>query len=410
MSKIYGLHKRGKSDIWTPNYTIPETGIRLRSSTGETKLHRAVKWCENKIQQKRDEIVFGIRPQFTFEQAAKKYLKEYTGATLADVTHSIYMLSEYLGDVLLTDIYLNKYEGEIADGHPKLVEYINDRFSPAEKNIESVKLPDGSIYLPVIGKDAVKKKTLNNTLGTLRHILKLAEKEWRHENMLWIEKANLIRLVNVDDATPSKIISWVDQRKLMDSLPKLQADMIQFKVNTGCRDTEVCNLRWDWLHPVVGVDRPVFLIPPIDEDGKRIVKNKKFRLVVLNDLALSVIEKQRGNHDVFVFAQNNGKPLAGLLTSSFKTARKKLNLKGLTIHGLKRTYGTRLRNADVPLDDRVELLGHTRQSVTQDYDTAGIDDLYPTSIKRLIDLSNKVVPDELRLPAKPALSIVKSDT
>lgn len=365
-------------------------------------------WVENEIQKKRNEIIFGVRPVFTFQEAAEKYISEYDGNTEKDNTHHCYMLTEYLGDVPLTDIFLNKYNGENkSDGCPELVDFIRDRFSEADKTIEKITLPDGSQYLPVEGKKASKKKTINNTLGILRHILKLAAREWRSEKLTWTESANLVRLLNVDDATPSKIVSWEDQKKLMDYLPELQADMIQYKVNTGCRDTEVCQLQWDWEVTVIGVDRPVFMIPPLDDTGKRIVKNGKPRLVILNDLAWSVIEKQRGNHKKYVFAQESGKPLTGLLTTSFKNARKELGLKGVTIHGLKRTWGTRLRSVGVEWDDRVELLGHSRQSQTEDYDTAGIDELYPASIKRLIKVANRVIPKDQKKDKKPALSVVK---
>ena len=61
-----------------------------------------------------------------------------------------------------------------------------------------------------------------------------------------------------------------------------------FAVNTGCRDGEVCGLRWDWEVDVPELGTTVFIIP-----GSR-VKNGDERLVVLNRVALSVIEARRG--------------------------------------------------------------------------------------------------------------------
>jgi integrase len=69
-----------------------------------------------------------------------------------------------------------------------------------------------------------------------------------------------------------------------------------FKVNTGCRDQEVCGLRWEWEVAVPELDTSVFLIP-----GDR-VKNGDERLVVLNRVARSVVESVRGQHPEFVFA------------------------------------------------------------------------------------------------------------
>jgi len=58
--------------------------------------------------------------------------------------------------------------------------------------------------------------------------------------------------------------------------------MALFKVNTGCRDQEVCGLRWEWEVEVPELETTVFLIP-----GDR-VKNGDERLVVLNRVARAV--------------------------------------------------------------------------------------------------------------------------
>ena len=39
--------------------------------------------------------------------------------------------------------------------------------------------------------------------------------------------------------------------------------MALFKVNTGCRDQEVCGLRWEWEVAVPELETTVFLIPGI---------------------------------------------------------------------------------------------------------------------------------------------------
>ena len=66
--------------------------------------------------------------------------------------------------------------------------------------------------------------------------------------------------------------------------------MALFKMNTGCREQEVCGLRWDYEVKVPELDTSVFIIP-----GER-VKNGDERLVVLNRVARSVIEDQGGKH------------------------------------------------------------------------------------------------------------------
>lgn len=79
-------------------------------------------------------------------------------------------------------------------------------------------------------------------------------------------------------------------------LPDHLARMCLFKVYTGTREQEVCQLRWDWEVEVPELDTSVFIIP-----GNQ-VKNREDRLVVLNRIAKSVIDEVRGNHADYVFS------------------------------------------------------------------------------------------------------------
>src|SRR5438046_10702440 len=83
-------------------------------------------------------------------------------------------------------------------------------------------------------------------------------------------------------------------------LPKHLARMALFKVNTGCRDREVCGLKWEWEVAVPELDTSVFLIP-----GAK-VKNGDERLVVLNRVAKSVVDGVRGQHKDYVFDEQHG--------------------------------------------------------------------------------------------------------
>ena len=63
--------------------------------------------------------------------------------------------------------------------------------------------------------------------------------------------------------------------------------MALFAVNTGCREQEVCQLRWEWEVPVPELQTSVFVIPA-DFGGRSKrsgVKNGEDRVVVLNDVA-----------------------------------------------------------------------------------------------------------------------------
>lgn len=71
--------------------------------------------------------------------------------------------------------------------------------------------------------------------------------------------------------------------------------MCLFKVNTGCREKDVCQPRWDWEIRVPELDTSMFIVPG------ELVKNREERLIVLNRVAKSVVEEVRGIHPEHVF-------------------------------------------------------------------------------------------------------------
>ena len=87
-----------------------------------------------------------------------------------------------------------------------------------------------------------------------------------------------------------------------------------FKVNTGTREQEVCQLRWDWEIQVPELSTSVFLLPAL------VVKNKEDRLVVLNPIARSLVEDQRGVHPSRAFTYR-GRPVGHMYNSAWKRAR-----------------------------------------------------------------------------------------
>jgi integrase len=91
----------------------------------------------------------------------------------------------------------------------------------------------------------------------------------------------------------------------------------------------------------------------------------KIVLVVLNKIALSVVEEVRGQHSELVFTYN-GRPLTRMLNSAWKRARKRVGL-AVRVHDLKHTFGGRLRAAGVSFEDRQDLLGHKSGRITTHY-------------------------------------------
>ena len=197
----------------------------------------------------------------------------------------------------------------------------------------------------------VRKKTLNVELGRVRRVLNLCAQSWRDEEsgLTWLETAPKIELLTVDDSLLPYPLDWDEQDKLFARLAKHLANMAMFKVNTGCREAEVCGLKWDWEIEVPGLNVVVFIIPAntiLTMRGKQ-VKNRHDRWVVCNTTASRVVELVRGDDDTYVFVYR-GKPIERINNSGWRRAWKDAGLPVDDVylrgpHNLKHTFGRRLR-------------------------------------------------------------------
>jgi integrase len=252
---------------------------------------------------------------------------------------------------------------------------------------------------------SVKSRTINNSLGLVRHILNLAASEWRDERGLtWLDLAPKIKLLPVRDGRAPYPLSRHEQAMLFEELPEHLARMALFKVNTGCRDGEVCGLKWDDEVTVSELGTSVFIIP-----GDR-VKNGQDRLVVLNRIARLVVETQRGKHPEYVFAyvptrrnalederpeDSAAVPMLHMNNSAWKSARVRAadkweeqtgtpapeGFRRVRVHDLKHTFGRRLRAAGVSFEDRQDLLGHKSTRITTHYSVPELTNLIAAAEK-----------------------------
>lgn len=324
-----GLVKRG--NIWHINKKV--NGCRISESTGSGSLKEAERYLVHRLEQIRQASVYGVRPKRTFREAATKYLQEKEKSSLHVDAYYLKTLDKYIGDLALDSVHIDS-----------LRRYIKER-----------KL------------EGLKNRTINFGLQVVRHILNLAEHEWKDEyNLSWLHKAPKIKLLRETDKREPYPLQLDEQTRLMNELPLHLRRMALFAVNTGCRDHEVCHLKWKWEIKIP--EGSVFMIPAAE------VKNRENRLVVLNKEALAVIEKVRGEHSEYVFTFQ-GKPISRMLNSAWKKARTRANLPQVCVHDLKHTFGHRLRSADVCFEDRQVLLGHKTQSVTTHYSAAELGNL-----------------------------------
>ena len=349
-----GLYKR--SGVWHIDKQI--RGVRVCESTGESDLAKAEEYLAKKAEDVRQAVVYGIRPKRAFRLAATKYLNEnHHKRRIADEALHLKQLDPYIGHL----------------------------------PIESVHVGTLQPFIKARRKQGIKTKSINLALGVVRHILNLAASEWLDENNLtWLQSPPKIKLLPVTDERQPYPLSWEEQERLFRELPPHLARMALFKVNTGTREKEVCDLRWEWEVPVRELDTSVFIIP-----SDR-VKNGDERLVVLNRVARSVIEEVRGEHPEYVFTFR-GHPINGMNNTAWQSARKRADLVQVRVHDMKHTFGRRLRAAGVSYEDRQDLLGHRSGRITTHYSAV--------ELQNLIDAANRVCGEDSR--KSPALVLLK---
>ena len=364
-----GLIKRG--GVWHIDKRVTGYG-RVAESCGTASLEEAERFLVHRMEVIRQATVYGVRPTRTFREAADKYVSEHQHKRSIDRdVQELKHLDAFIGHMALDRVHIGT-----------LQPYLTSRAK------------------------VVRPATVNRSLAVVRRILNLAARLWRDEHGLtWLLTPPLIQFVPNKNARQPYPLSWDEQRLLFAALPAHLARMALFKVNTGTREQEVVKLQWDWECPVMELGTSVFVIP------KQFVKNSEERLIVLNDVARSVIDEQRGVHATRVFTYKS-RPVTKVLDSAWRTARKRAaarykeeigeqcpdGFRSIRVHDLKHTFGRRLRAVGVSMEDRQDLLGHKSSRITTHYSSA--------ELTHLIAAADKVCVSDSR--KSPAMTLIRS--
>ena len=369
--KTRGLIKRGEH--WHIDKRI--RGKRVCESTGTGNLRHAEEMLARRVDEIREAKFFGLRGEHTVRAAATKFLNENQHRrAIKSSAIQLKLLDPFIGSLPLRKVHIGA-----------LQEFIASR-----------------------RKKGLKTKSINHALAVVRRIVNLAASEWfDEEGLSWLEAAPKIKLLQVTDSRSPYPINFDEQARLFRELPVHLARMALFKVNTGCREAEVCKLRWEWEVKVPELETSVFIIP------NTYVKNGEDRLVVLNRVARSVIDEVRGEHPELVFTYQD-RQVTKILNSAWKCARtraadqleadtketKPWGFRHVRVHDLKHTFGRRLRAAGVSFEDRQDLLGHKNGRITTHYSQAELENLIAAAEKVCGQTSRK----------SPALMLLRKKT
>lgn len=364
-----GLKKRFRADgtfEWHIDKRIKGVG-RISGGTGTSDRQEAERYLARKIENIREATVYGKRPRRKFREAATRYLNEFSWKrSIERDARALKALDPFIGDLWLDCVHNESFKAYIDARHQR----------------------------PAPGCRRVAAGTINRDLAVARRILNLAARLWRDEGstLSWLAEAPLIQLLENKKGRKPYPIDWSEQELLFSELTPHLRQAALFKVNTGMREKEVCQLRWEWEQRVPELDtlelkRTVFVLP------EWLTKNKEARVVVLNDTAQRIVDHHRGLHPSYVFTwedrKGRRKRFCRLNNSGWKAARRRASVRyqkelgrpapdgfrRVRVHDLKHTCGRRLRAAGVGFEDRQDILAHKSGRMTTHYSAAELGNL-----------------------------------
>lgn len=329
----------------------------------------------------REASIYGIRPKRVFREAATRYLLEKQhNKSIKDDACRLELLDKFIGNLSLEAIHMGTLQAFI---EARRKEGLRDK------------------------RKGVKNRTINHALKLVGNILKLAASKWKDEyGLTWLASAPIIDLLPEKDARKAYPLNWEEQETFFSKLPLYLRRMALFKVNTGLRDQEVCQLKWEWEYFIPELQTSVFIIPG------EFTKNGMDRLVVLNRIAKQVVEEVRNEHATYVFTyarrgslfieasdkemskRVKRHPIYQMNNKSWQKVREETGIPA-RVHDLKHTFGRRLRSAGVSFEDRQDLLGHKSARITTHYSAA--------EVLNLIEAANKICVDS----NKPGLTLLR---
>ncbi len=317
------LYQRG--ELWWVRFKGPN-GQRIRKSTGTTNKEDALEFHDRLKAELWRVKQLGERPKYTWNDAVVKWLKEKSHkATLEKDKEIFRWVHPYLNNKTLTDI--NR---------------------PLLETIQEAKMQEST------------QATANRYLAQLRAVLRRCAEEWE-----WIDKAPKVPMYSLS----TKRVRWItkdEAERLLSHLPDHQAALARFALATGLRKRNITHLEWNQID----MQRRVAWIHPDQAKARKAIG------VPLNSDALSIIRKQFGQHDQFVFVYK-GRVINQVNTKAWRNALKKANIENFRWHDLRHTWASWHVQSGTPLNVLQELGGWSCSEMVQRYAHLSSEHLLP---------------------------------
>jgi len=309
------LYKRPDSRIWWAAIRLPD-GSRVCRSSGTANRQEAQEWLDHVRADLWRVHRLGERPKHKWQDAVVRWCSEKADkATVLEDRAKFRWLDRYFSGRLLHTITRDEVQA-----------------------IGEAKARESS------------RATANRYLALVRAILKRAAGPWE-----WIEKAPAVSLY----PEAKRRVRWLTKEevsRLLQALPPHQRQPARFALATGLRQANVLGMRW----VDVDLDRRTAWVHADEAKGGTAIG------VPLNDVAVAVLQEERGKHSDYVFTFRR-RPLARTSTKAWKNALRHAGIEHFRWHDLRHVWATWHVMAGTTLGELQELGAWKTEAMVKRY-------------------------------------------
>ena len=171
----------------------------------------------------------------------------------------------------------------------------------------------------------------------------------------WLDKWPPIKFYK-EEEKPVQFLSETQVQVLLANLPAHTKAIVTFALATGLRHSNITRLTWQ----SVDLEKRIAWIQPDEAKGGKAIG------IPLNEVAMGVIEAQRGKHPEFVFTYR-GRPVLRVNGNAWFKAVKRAGLQGFRFHDLRHTWASYHAINGTPLRTLQELGGWSDQTIVLRY-------------------------------------------
>jgi integrase len=312
------------------------TGKQIRSATAASTKREALRILRARMGEQARAEATGVSPQaFTMT------------------------LEQFLDEVFLPDMRVTR-RPSTAKGYQAYAPLLKDYFEG--KRLSAITRGDVLRLQSLLlrrGETNPKHKLAPATINRLVAFVRTVLYEAMSREYIDRNPAARIKMLQ-EENTRFRVISTLEERRLLEKTPSWLAQAIRVALLTGLRQGEILRLR---RHDV---DRERRLIHVSSETN-----NHHSRLVPYPEALEPLLEEllpAEGRPDGFVFVRADGEAFKRChIVNGFRKAVRDAELHDCTFHDTRRTYASRLVNRGVSLPVIAKLLGHGATYVTERY-------------------------------------------